>query len=668
MHRFLRTCPRHIGNVGSVLRTATVCPLHSLSGQNQSVVTVKLDYDQTVRADEKQPPEGTPVQYVQGNWPYFILPTPQLGNQFTEDVVLKSYLQRVAPKDAWTAWEEDLERFGWHLSNRGDISKLHRQCEEEPPRLMQVDAWGRRVDRLETSAAWKEMHAISAEEGMIAIAYEREYGQYSRIYQVAKNYLFAPSSGLYSCPLAMTDGAARVMEVLKDKGPSVLHERFRTALYHLTTREPENFWTSGQWMTERQGGSDVANGTETVAVPVANGLGEYTYRLHGYKWFSSATDANMALTLARIADNNGQTVPGSKGLSLFYVETRVSDARVPGSELVNNIQIVKLKNKLGTRQLPTAELILQGTEALLASEPGRGVAAISTMLVLTRIHNAISAVGAMRKIICMARSYAEQRRAFGKRLIEHGLHTQILARLELQTRGSFLMMMETARLLGLEETNQATEKDKLLLRILTPLIKLFTGKQVMAVVSEGLECFGGQGYIEDTGLPQIFRDAQVLPIWEGTTNILSLDVLRSMTKSNGATFQALLEDTLLRVEKCPPSETETVRHCVKKLREIAMKVAKAGAPMQELAARDLAISMTEIYIGALLLENASITKNSADIVAAERWSRQILAVLPLQLDALSRDYSEEAVRGDLELIGQSIKLDEMGEPAEQVLC
>ncbi|GFN79983.1 isobutyryl-coa dehydrogenase, mitochondrial, partial [Plakobranchus ocellatus] len=152
-----------------------------------------------------------------------------------------------------------------------------------------------------------------------------------RLYQMAQFYLYEPSAGLYGCPLAMTNGAARTIEVSM-------------------CRDPQTFWTSGQWMTEKRGGSDVAGGTETVAVEQPEG----TYKLYGYKWFSSATDADITLTLARIVDDHGSTVKGTRGLSLFYLD-------VKGQK--SNIQLVKLKNKLGTRQLPTAELLIEGATA-----------------------------------------------------------------------------------------------------------------------------------------------------------------------------------------------------------------------------------------------------------------------------------------------------------------
>ena len=163
------------------------------------------------------------------------------------------------------------------------------------------------------------MKLISAEEGLVAIPYSGEFAQYGRLYQVAKLYMFAPASGLFSCPLAMTDGAASTLQLLGVE---------REALKRLTSRDPKTFWTSGQWMTEPRGGSDVNSSTETVAVADEEGR----WRLHGYKWFSSATDSDMALTLARVV-REGMI----GGLSMFYLKTRGEDGQLNGIQVLNPI-------------------------------------------------------------------------------------------------------------------------------------------------------------------------------------------------------------------------------------------------------------------------------------------------------------------------------------------
>nr|XP_033810729.1 acyl-CoA dehydrogenase family member 11-like isoform X2 [Geotrypetes seraphini] len=543
---------------------------------------------------------------------------PKLGNQYLEDVFLQGYLKRHLPPKMFEEVNQQLERFGARVVD--EIDYLGRECELSLPQLQQYDAWGQRVDRIITCPAWKRMKEISAEEGLIAEAYERKYSSWSRVYQVSKMYLYAPSSGLFTCPLAMTDGAAKVIENLCLFKSLDISGPLAEAYSHLTSRDPKQFWTSGQWMTERKGGSDVAAGTETIAREQPDG----TYRLYGFKWFTSATDSDMTLTLGRAMDTKGNTKQGTKGLSLFYLKIQSEEGKL------NGIEVQRLKEKLGTRQVPTAELLLDGAKAFRISDEGHGVSAIANMLTITRIHNTIFAVAIMRRMINLAREYANQRFAFGKFIKDHPLHIQTMARMEVQTRGAFLLLMEVAKLLGLEETNMATKQDQHILRLMTPVAKLYTGKQAISTLSEGLECFGGQGYMEDTGLPAMLRDAQVLTIWEGTTNILSLDVLRAVAKSEGqvlVSFFAAVQsnlDSSVNIPELAYSVT-LAQAALNRLGEFTQRAGLKGSGFLELAARDFAYSLARIYIGGLLLKHAAWTKASpADIYSAQRWCEQDL--------------------------------------------
>jgi putative acyl-CoA dehydrogenase len=334
----------------------------------------------------------------------------------------------------------------------------------------------------------------------VATAYEKKQGEFSRIYQMALLYLYAPSSAFFSCPLAMTDGAARAIEL---HGNEDLKQK---AFKNLTSRNPESFWTSGQWMTERTGGSDVS-GTSTIAKKKEDG----SYSLHGTKWFTSATTSQMALTLAKIE--------GEKGLSLFYLELKD-----------NNIEVHRLKDKLGTDALPTAELTLNGTKATLMGLPNEGVKHIASVLNITRIYNSICALGHMRRSLDLAKSYASKRKAFGSYIADLPLHKKTLQDLETEFEKCFKLTFFVVGLLGKEENHKATDIEKKLLRALTPIAKLYTAKKAIMIASEVVECFGGAGYIENTGIPRLLRDAQVFSIWEGTTNVLAMDFLRVCEK------------------------------------------------------------------------------------------------------------------------------------------
>ncbi|NXI53915.1 ACD11 dehydrogenase, partial [Chloroceryle aenea] len=586
-------------------------------------IHVTAGWGQQVGVQEKQVLGNLEVPLERREMETLFQEQPETGNHYLEDALLRSYLKTHLPPKVLEEVDWDLERFGNRLVTQ--IRPLGWECELNPPVFRQYDAWGRRVDHIITSSAWKRMKEIAAEEGLIAEAYERRYSNWSRLHQAVKLYLFSSFSGGFSCPLAMTDGAAKVIESLGI--PGFLKPTFD----RLTSRDPNKFCTSGQWMTERRGGSDVANGTETVARKQPDG----TYRLYGFKWFTSAADSDVTLTLARVEDAKGRVKQGSSGLSLFFLKVRDEEGKL------NSIQVQRLKDKLGTRQMATAELWLDGAAAELISAEGRGVASISNMLNITRIHNVISAVASMRRMISLSREYARRRVAFGKLLKDHPLHMQTLARMEVETRGAFLLTMEIVRLLGLVETNMASEEDQLLLRLLIPVAKLYTGKQASAVVVEAMESFGGQGYMEDTGLPVIVRDSLVLSIWEGTTNILSLDVLRSLTKSEGQALAVFLSAVQKKLElassraELEPAAKRT-RDAVSSLARFTQAAGSRGALAMELSARDFSYTLARIYAGALLLEHAARPDaSSADIAAAQRWCNQELCPVAAGLESSS---------------------------------
>ncbi|BFZ04647.1 hypothetical protein BsWGS_07686 [Bradybaena similaris] len=518
----------------------------------------------------------------------FFQARPVLHNQYLQDSLLVSYLRRHVSTEHWTSISADLEQFGDRVA--GEIYNLSLQMEAEQPRLEQIDAWGNRVDQLITSSAWKKMKEISAEEGLIACGYERKYGEWSRLYQIAKFYLFEPSGGLYGCPLAMTDGAAKTLELYKNEFPA-LYER---AFTRLTSRDPKIFWTSGQWMTEKQGGSDVARGTETIAVAQPDG----SYKLFGYKWFSSATDADMSLTLARVVGQDGSV--------------------------------------------------------LELSEEGRGVASMANMLTLTRIHTAMGAASAMRRIVTLARDYATRRVAFGKLLHRQTLHVHTLAGMEVETRAAAIFVFEISRLLGRQEVlprDKTLEAESEVLRLLVPLAKLYVSKQAVAVVSEGLESFGGQGYIEDTDLPRILRDTQVNAIWEGTTNILSLDVLRAINKSAGSVLNHFRNSVLALISSAKEHQDLQAPACrvEKAMQDVLQFATKLPQNCVEMAAREFAYSLARIYMGALLLEHAGHHgATPSDVYTAQRWCEKDLS--PLCTHGDNGSFTEGSHKGNMELI------------------
>jgi acyl-CoA dehydrogenase len=303
----------------------------------------------------------------------FVQSPPALDNLYTSDPLLTGFLRRKLPPEVLGALEPEFMALGAEAA--GPLASLQHADRLQEPVLTQWDAWGNRVDRIELSPLWRVAERRAVHYGLTAIPYERREAEWSRLRQFVLVYLFHPVTDVYTCPLAMTDGAART---LIDSGNRALIDR---AASHLTSRDPAEFWTSGQWMTESSGGSDVGR-SETIAELGGDG----TWRLHGKKWFTSAATSQMALTLARPVGNG----PGGNGLAMFYVECRDQSGQL------NGIRIERLKDKLGTRKVPTAELTLDGTRAALVGHATGGTRAIEPMLRITRTWNSVCAASFMR--------------------------------------------------------------------------------------------------------------------------------------------------------------------------------------------------------------------------------------------------------------------------------
>jgi alkylation response protein AidB-like acyl-CoA dehydrogenase len=510
--------------------------------------------------------------------PYFQFyqPSPTLDNQYTSDEFLVEFLTAYLPSEVFKDVDKDLTNFGKRCAE--EFLVWARDAEINPPKLNQYDVFGKRIDEIKVSEGWTKLERVAAEEGLVSIGYERVYGQFSRLYQFAKLYLYAPSSAIYICPLAMTDGAARLIELFGD------NELKETAFRGLTSRNPNEFLTSGQWMTERTGGSDVSR-SMTFAAKTNEG-----YQLFGHKWFTSAITANMAFTLASTAmPEDGKRTP----LSLFYLPIRNED------NSLNHIEVEALKDKLGTKALPTAQLELKGTKAKMVGEINKGVRTISYLFNITRIYNTVSAVSFIRRAFAFTKAYSEQREAFGKKIGQQPLHQRTLREMEIAYQSNTLLALFLSQLLGKEECDEASENEKSLLRFMTPVSKLYTAKQAIVYTSELVESFGGIGYLEDSGIPVLLRDAQVLSIWEGTTNVLSLDMIRAAQKENG--LVAFIEFVDQRLANAKESDETKILKEKASILFSKIKEAVENSTIETIS-RDVAFLVAELAIAVLWID------------------------------------------------------------------
>jgi len=412
----------------------------------------------------------------------------------------RSLCRRKLDDAAWAWAEPQLRAMGTAAAR--DVAPLAAIADRESPRLVTHDERGNRVDRVDYHPAYREMERIAYGSGMLAMKYTpHEHAAAAPFVSFALGYLFAMAEmGLY-CPLCMTDGVARTVTRY---GTS---EQIERIVPRLASRDLGALWTGGMFLTERAGGSDVGANETYVRLDV-----DGTPLLTGHKWFCSNVDAEVVLVTAR-----GGNEPGTRGLRTFLLLPRGN----PG------VTIERLKDKLGVRSMPTGEVTLNDAPA----EELGDFRPMAEMMNLSRLYNAVASCAVIGRALHQARWYVERRRAFGKAVIEHPLAEETLLDLEAEHLGALLMTFEAVDALRRADAGDA--ESARLLRVLTPVVKAVTGKLAVPCVSEAMELVGGNGYIEEWPMARLLRDAQVLPIWEGTTNILVLDALRVARKERG---------------------------------------------------------------------------------------------------------------------------------------
>lgn len=489
----------------------------------------------------------------------FFQTPPSLLNQYDDDEALQRALQLFVPASIRERVAPDLASFGAKVISPQTLSWVL-DAERNLPYVKTFDSWGRRRDELVTSEGWRNLQSLGIQEGMVSIGYENAYAEYSRVYQFVKYAMWCGSAVWVNCPSLMVDGVATLFRKhLVNPGlPAEQRVVLQSAYDRLTSRDSKQAWTTGQWMTERQGGSDVSM-TETLATlspdnnttPSAttvratdgNPLGPWV--IDGFKWFSSATDCNMMVMLARTP----------KGISTFYAPMRKTMEKrdVLGNDTeLNGVQIQRLKNKLGTRALPTAELELKGVRAWLVGEEGRGTKEIAAVLNIARIHNGMTAIGLWGRGLGIVRAFTRVRIVGRRPLWKRTAFMGNLARMHVEYRADVLFNMLVAGLLGVVEQDpialladksnhqsqswnglgaipglQSVAMADNLLRLLTPTLKGHCSKTAISGLQECMECLGGVGYLENEdmqfNIARLYRDANVMPIWEGTTDMMADD-------------------------------------------------------------------------------------------------------------------------------------------------
>ncbi|SPO34688.1 uncharacterized protein PSFLO_00159 [Pseudozyma flocculosa] len=541
----------------------------------------------------------------------------RVGNPWGEDAALRLTILRLMLTnglDAPTVSRlfESLHSFGARCAGPyADIAATLDNPTQEPT-LVQYDAWGRRVDRLVTGQGWQRLKAVAAAEGIVAESYDTEnarqgqgrarLGQFARLFAFARIVMFGPVSKVVLCPVSMSDGAVRVLELHGTPAQ-------RAFIPRLCSIDPHLNYTAGQWMTERPGGSDKGD----------------KFVIDGFKWFSSATDGDIALALAR---TDPDVSKGTRGMSLFLIKIRDDE-----TGKLNGIRVHRLKRKLGTKYLPTAELELNGCIGELVGELGRGVATISSVLNITRLYSASGAVGGLSWGLRSATAYAQTRPALGgSQLSQLPLHTDQLLKVTVLYRTFLQVFFSNALLMGASESGEATDRQKMRLRLLTPALKAFIATRASEAYLTLIESFGGQGYMEEVGMGEMLRDLTVERIWEGTPAVLSLDVLRVVTQSKGRALREFLEDAVAALSSLPAGIRQRLS---KDIEQVSDAVAKTAGVVQSL---DLArhMSSNDLRFTRPLLDVVMAINASVGLLEHAAWLSEPASVDPLDIVRLAR--------------------------------
>lgn len=494
-------------------------------------------------------------------------------------------------------WDADLlASIGQQLGTAESL-ELGRLANVNPPELLRYDASGSRLDDVRFHPAWHLLMQGLCANRVHNLAWEEEARKGAFVARAARFILHAQVEAGTLCPITMTHAATPLLQqalprAFHDWLSPLLSDRYDS---HLAPGNQKRGLLIGMGMTEKQGGSDVLSNTTR-----AERCGDGSYRLVGHKWFFSVPQSDAHLVLAQ----------AKGGLSCFFVPRFLPDG------LRNAVHLERLKDKLGNRSNASSEAEFLDATGWLLGEEGEGVRQILKMGSLTRFDCALGSHGLMRRAFSVALYHAHQRQTFGKNLIDQPLMRDVLSRMALQLEGQTALLFRLARAWDRREN----EPEALWARLFTPAAKLAICKAGIPFVAEAMEVLGGTGYCEESELPRLYREMPVNSIWEGSGNIMGLDVLRVLTKQPGVV-------DLLAADFAEVKGQD--RHFDRSWRQLQQKLRKP----QEAQGREIARQIYLLGAGAQMLRHASPP-------LAQAWCREML-------DARGRSLLSEQIQDDL---------------------
>ncbi|MDA8523167.1 acyl-CoA dehydrogenase family protein [Acidovorax sp. NCPPB 4044] len=456
--------------------------------------------------------------------------THEVFNQFAEladydllatDAALRDALQRAGAGHALPALGAHARRLG-----NAETRALAEQANRHTPALHRFDGRGRRIDRVEFHPAWDALMALYRGEGLVSMPFDSDRpGRWTA--WAAGFYLHGQVEQGTLCPATMTQAAIPLLR----KEPALwaqlggkLHSRTHDPCDR-PAHEKAGIWL-GMGMTEKQGGSDVRANT-TVATPIGAGGRGGEYRLRGHKWFFSTPQSDAHLVVARMGEGGP--------FACFYVPRRLPDGTL------NGVHVQRLKDKVGNRSNASAEVEFCDAWGVLMGEEGRGIPTLIEMATTTRLNCVAGSAAILRQATVQAIAYARQRHAFGRALAGQPLMRAVLADLALESEAALVLLMRLAQAFEHDGDGTASAADRAWKRVVTPAAKFWVCKRGVELAGEAMEVFGGNGYVQDGVMARLFLEAPVNSIWEGSGNVMCLDVLRALARDPEAA-QALLDD------------------------------------------------------------------------------------------------------------------------------
>ncbi len=495
------------------------------------------------------------------------------------ELVHNAFLDDTALREAMGAFGADpddggLVRLG-ELAGSSAVREWGRLANEHTPVLRTHDRYGNRIDEVEFHPAWHQLMTVAVDNGLHAAPWTAD-DKAAHVRRAAGFITWSQAEAGHGCPISMTYAAVPALRV----DPLVAAQwvpGLASRAYDFGLRQPgaKQGLIAGMAMTEKQGGSDVRTNT-TVAVPDGDG-----YRLTGHKWFCSAPMSDVFLVLAQ--------APG--GLTCFVVPRVLPDGNR------NDFQIQRLKDKLGNRSNASSEIEFENTYAQRLGDEGRGVRTIVEMVSATRLDTVLGSTALMRKALSEAMWHAEHREAFGARLIDQPLMRNVLADLALEVEAATWLGLRLAH--AVDAAEAGSSEQAALRRIALPMSKYYVCKRTPGMTFEAMECLGGVGYVEETGMPRLYREAPVNSIWEGSGNVNALDLLRAIAR-NPESLDAYLQ-ALAPAAGCDDAFDATLADI---LNALAQNPAEAPARARWLAERM-----------ALLLQSAILVQHAPAVVA-----------------------------------------------------